>query len=398
MKNALACAVLVLTCSCASGGSPPGAATRTATTPGSRAAANRPLASPAPAAAGQPTFQVRAIQRLTTRVGFLSATTASGPLLAETTDAAATWRRLAVPATVTALRFIDQRVGWAAAYAGPNAETGLVLRTVDGGATWQQALAFTSGHPGDGPVRQLEATDADHAWILATGPPPCSASCPLLLRRTTDGGTTWTTLTPSGANVIRFASASRGWLAVSNTGPGAHAAHVSVTSDGGDTWADAFATASGSVVGLDAASTSTAWLLTRDLRTCTASGCGTLELFRTDDGGRRWGSLGNPKAGAANCRLGHLGGPLFASPMRGWLSLNLGAGGAMGDTGGLLATDDGGRTWRCIEMPHTGALSAADPLHAWAATFDANRDAALYATDDGGGTWRPLDLGALSGP
>ncbi len=101
-------------------------------------------------------------------------------------------------------------------------------------------------------------------------------------------------------------------------------------------------------------------------RVCTSSNCAKYELFRTDDGGLRWSSLGNPKDSAANCAFGHLVGPLFASVGRGWLALNLGAGGAAGGSGGLLTTDDGGKRWRCaITPPNTNLVSAADPLHVW---------------------------------
>src|SRR5438034_2490511 len=360
LGRALACAQLVvaMACACASGGGRPAATASTPgapppALPGASPSASPPVASPPPASAQ---LRIDAVQRLGPGIGFLSGVTAGGPLLAVTADGGATWRRVAAPATMTALRFVSERVGWAAASADPDARTGLVLRTTDGGATWQQTLSFVVGGPGGEPVRQLEAADADHAWVLTGAAPPCASPCPTELRRTTDGGRTWTTLV-RGVDAVRFASASRGWLAVSDFAGGTRAR---LTNDGGTTWEDAFQTRSGSVVGLDAATTGTAWLLTRDLRSCTASSCLRFELFRTDDG-RRWSSLGNPKDHAGSCVVGHLLGPLFASPTRGWLALTLGAGGARGGQGGLMGTGDGGRTWRCVDMPHTLRVSGADP-------------------------------------
>jgi hypothetical protein len=68
------------------------------------------------------TISLAAIQRLDSRVGFVSAWTGAGPGLAETTDAGATWRRIAIPSSrVTSLRFIDERVGWACAFEERNA-------------------------------------------------------------------------------------------------------------------------------------------------------------------------------------------------------------------------------------------------------------------------------------
>jgi photosystem II stability/assembly factor-like uncharacterized protein len=65
--------------------------------------------------------------------------------------------------------------------------------------------------------------------------------------------------------------------------------------------------------------------------------------------------------------------------------------------GGLLRTEDGGKTWNCANTPpNTYLISAADPLHVWVTSRErASGEATLYASDDGGRTWRPLDLGAL---
>jgi hypothetical protein len=107
-----------------------------------------------------------------------------------------------------------------------------------------------------------------------------------------------------------------------------------------------------------------------------------------------WSKLGNPKvASLENCEIGNLSGPLFANPARGWLTLNLGAGGAAA-TGGILSTEDGGRTWRCSETPaNTRLVSAADPLDVWVTSEDrATQASTLYASEDGGQTWRPLKI------
>jgi hypothetical protein len=192
---------------------------------------------------------------------------------------------------------------------------------------------------------------------------------------------------------MRFASASRGWVAVIDS---AGALEVRFTSDGGGTWTTGLRTMLMSPnATLDAATIDTAWLLTMDGRYCTASDCSKWGLFRTTDGGLSWSNLGNPKDYA--CSGGVLKGPLFTSASRGWLALNLGAGGVNVGPGGLLATDDGGKTWHCATSPpNTDLLSAADPLHVWVTSEDKIAGATtVYTTDDGGGTWRSLDLGAL---
>jgi photosystem II stability/assembly factor-like uncharacterized protein len=350
-----------------------------------------------------------AIQRLDAGIGFVAGWTGTGLGLAKTRDAGVTWQRIAIPVShLTALRFIDERVGWAAGFAlrdvpqtgcmqaapaGAQPCRGVVLRTQDGGQTWQETFSVpTDGVYGE-PVRQIQAIDGLLAWVLSLARGPCAVECPSELRRTTDGGKTWTILVRGNIAAIRFASATRGWIALNDT---AAAVVVRFTSDGGTTWTGGFRTTSGGVIGLDAATVQTAWLLTRDGAYCTASSCLKYEVFRTLDGGVIWSSLGNPKDFA--CSGGHLGGPLFASQGRGWLTLNLGAGGANVGPGGLLTTEDGGKTWRCTNTPpNTSLVSAADPIHVWVTSEIRGGDDAttLFASDDGGGTWHPLDLSSL---
>jgi photosystem II stability/assembly factor-like uncharacterized protein len=372
---------------------------------------------PSVAAASTPaylssSFWPTAVQRLDARTGFVAGVMGTGMGLARTSDGGATWQRMAIPATgISKLRFIDERVGWVAGdvlrdspriacWQPPPTGTpechGTVLRTEDGGQTWQETLSTGwDGARGD-PVRQLEAVDGQLAWVL-TLTSPCDSTCPTELRRTTDGGKTWTILLRGDISAIRFASASRGWVALVDP---QGSVEVRTTSDGGTTWTSGrrVGTTSWSLLTLDAATTQSAWLLTGDLRSCSASTCGTYELFRTTDGGMSWISLGNPKDTAGgNCSMGFLVGPLFASTTRGWLTLNLGAGGGNGP-GGVLMTDDGGRSWRCSSPPtDTSLISAADPLHVWLWSEKRVTGATgLYATDDGGRTWHPLDLSALS--
>ena len=354
-----------------------------------------------------------AIQRLTPSVGYIAAWIGTGPGLAKTADGGATWQRLSIPASfLTALRFIDERVGWAAGFvnrdvaqtpcwqAGPASVQpckSVVLRTEDGGNTWQTVLAIaTEGVPGD--IQQIQAVDGQRAWALTSDPSPCQYACLSYLQRTTDRGRTWTTLLHDQIGAIRFASATRGWAAVDNT-PISGTTEVRETSDGGTSWVTVFHTSTGAAYGLDAATINTAWLLTRDGAYCSSSTCTRYALFRTDNGGRDWSSLGNPKD-FATCSGGHLAGPLFASSGRGWLGLNLGAGGANIGPGGIMKSEDGGRTWRCTTTPpNTGLISAADPFRVWAGGEDrSNFSTALYTTEDAGVTWHRLNLSSVQSP
>jgi photosystem II stability/assembly factor-like uncharacterized protein len=347
----------------------------------------------APSRSGNPgPIQLAAIQRLDARVGFVTGWTGTGLGLAKTSDGGATWQRVAIPAEqITSLRFIDERVGWAGTLV--RQDRGMVLRTEDGGRTWQETLTIRLNGELGYPVRQLQAVDGQRAWALTTVE-PCPGACPTELRRTMDGGKTWTRLLRGDIATIRFASASRGWLALLDQAGGVE---VKVTSDGGTTWTSGFRPPSRGLQELDAATTQRAWLMTRDTAYCSMSHCLEYQLFRTDDGGVTWSSLGNPKASTAGCSGGFLTGLLFASAGRGWLAINLGAGGAGVGPGGLLRTEDGGKTWRCATTPpNTYLVSAADPRHVWVTSQDRGTNlTTLFASDDGGNTWRALDLGAL---
>src|SRR6202035_5351341 len=111
-------------------------------------------------------------RRLNPRVGYIAGWTGTGLGLTKTSDGGLTWHRLQIPAShLTALRFIDEGVGWAAGFANRSAPQiacqqaapvdsqqckGLVRRTQDGGQSWQTVLAIpTDGIIGE-PIRQIQ--------------------------------------------------------------------------------------------------------------------------------------------------------------------------------------------------------------------------------------------------
>ncbi len=348
---------------------------------------------------------VSAIQRLDSERGYVAAWTGSGVGLASTTDGGQTWTRIAVPAAhLSSLRFIDSVTGWVGGFALPDTPQtgcngtppngdrgcrGVVLRTEDGGQSWQDVLDTPSAPGGAEPVIGLQAVDGLRAWVLV-GDPTCLPRCPTDVRRTDDGGHSWVTVLHDNVAAIRFASASRGWAATSDLD--GHS-RVLYTTDGGTTWRVGMQLSSAWPIGLDAATTARAWLLTRDNSTCTSSNCLRFDIYRTDDGGATWSSFGNPKTSAPGCSFGDLSGPLFASAGRGWLADNTGAGGVAGPTG-LLTSEDGGRTWSCLTgLSQTRLVSAADPDHVWVTAADpSSQNSLLYTSEDGGRTWRALSL------
>jgi len=411
VRAALILTMLLLLAACSPQAVSPSPTARNPAPPPSVAATPSPTPSAMPSEVTPLTLS--AIQRLSPQIGYIAGWTGTGLGLAKTSDGGATWRRIPIPVShLTALRFIDERVGWVGGFAnrdvpqvacqqappaGAQPCKGVVLRTEDGGNSWQTVLAIpTDGVVGE-PILQIQAVDGQRAWALTIDQSPCQYPCLSYVQRTTDGGKTWTAVLHGQVAAIRFASASRGWAALANT-PSPGTTEVLETSDGGSTWVTGLRTTSGDAYGLDAATIYTAWLLTRNGAYCSSSTCSNYTLFRTDNGGLNWSNFGNPKDFITGCSPGgHLAGPLFASTGRGWLGLNTGAGGANVGPTGILKSEDGGRTWRCATTPReTGVISAADPLHVWAASID--QSTALYTTEDAGATWHLLNLNSLQSP
>jgi photosystem II stability/assembly factor-like uncharacterized protein len=295
------------------------------------------------------------------------------------------------------LRFVDEQRGWAAIIAAPAGRgthatcanipvTCFVIATTsDGGTTWMDRYASRGDQ--SGPPVSLQAIDASIAWAMVPNGRCDQGGCVSELRKTTDGGATWTTQRTGRLGLLRMASSTRGWLSVSAIGD---SSDVYTTTDGGATWTHVLATRNG-VEAIDAASASDVWVLSLDNSTCTSSSCASYELLLSNTGGASWSTLGNPKESA--CGGGHLVGPLFASPTRGWVGNTLGAGGANG-TGGIMRTEDRGKTWTCATTPtNVGELSAADPENVWARS-DRHEGpevtAFLYGSTDGGKTWRRI--------
>lgn len=374
---------------------------------GSAPLASEPGVAPSPGAERVPR-QIGVVQQLSASTGW--AIVADGPASAlwRTVDTGATWTRLAVlPYTrIDQLRFIDERTGWALAFGlREEPQTGClqassappcrsaVLTTRDGGASWESRLTIPVDLGGAGPaaIRQLQAVDAEHAWVIAQyGECGHDGCLQQEIRATADAGRTWRSLYRPDARglvptLLRMADRNVGWMVALRAFRGGEV--VLGTGDGGRTWRELRQTTG--AVAIDAASERDAWILTRDAAFCSSSGCTRYELLRTRDGGTTWTSMGDPVAQA--CAGGHLRGPLFASPQVGYLGLDLGAGG-LASPGGVMVSRDGGGTWACSRAPrNVTAVSAADPDHAWAISLDRDTGTTrIFRTADAGLTWAPV--------
>jgi photosystem II stability/assembly factor-like uncharacterized protein len=259
------------------------------------------------------------------------------------------------------------------------------------------------------------------------------------LARTTDGGRTWTDVTPPQAAallsqpgvlppVLLARDGEHAWLAICCAGSTATSAgmltEVFSTSDGGRTWTEAeplHGPAFGGPASLSFTGADDGWLL---LTTDTAGPARFGQLYRTSDGGRHWALLA---AGVpASCNVFSLTaatasvawipcappGPLLVSRDAGthWAPQPLpGSGSGVPQFAGqtavlasgryLLISHDLGRTWRRVplpsgigEFPGVRFLSAADGI-VMPDVSPGSRVPVVYLTADGGRTWTAVPQG-----
>ncbi len=247
-------------------------------------------------------------------------------------------------ASLRGLSAVNEKVIWAS---GTN---GTVLRTVDGGATWQVIQVPDAGQPD---FRDIEAFDANTAFILSIGNGAASR-----IYKTTDGGNTWW-LSYQNTNEQAFFDAMAFWdkdhgLAMSDpvsiAGKGRFL--ILTTDDGGKSWRSIERTAMPeALAGEGGFAASGTCLITQGKRNAfLVSGGNTARVFRSSDRGRTWQVSDTPlrkdgtAAGAFSIafkddKVGMIVGGDYQKP----------------DDGAQAAalTQDGGKTWTLLnEQPY----------------------------------------------
>jgi photosystem II stability/assembly factor-like uncharacterized protein len=362
------------------------------------------------------------------RHGFVG--TAGGQLLA-TSDGGARWRLIG-HRRVVALSFVDRRRGYALT------SVGTAIATRDGGRTWFPLRLPHKAAPGGprGPFPgAIEFVDANHGWVelsdgrlystadggsswtrlkiscdfviggislvdarrgyLICGGQPATIQQEKELYATADGGTTWRLVAavhffggpkprPNGlpgsghAAGLDFATTRRGLLVTSRGG-------IAVTNDGGRTWRSRLFTDDASTV------SSTSWAGANRIFAAYNGGNGS-GLLRSDDSGGHWRQVYPRGSGPP------LGPIAFAAAKRG---LGAGPGGMFGHGSDLVATADGGRSWRPIgRVPARHALRELIrvPGGLWAVGTWVGRRTQLARSSEGGRSWRKISAPALSTP
>jgi photosystem II stability/assembly factor-like uncharacterized protein len=282
------------------------------------------------------------------------------------------------------LAAVSRQVAW---LGGTN---GTVLRTVDGGRSWQdvsppgaEALQF----------RDVEALDARHAVALTIGTGTDSR-----IYRTGDGGRTWqlafTNAEPDAFyDCIAFTDPLHG-LALSDPVGGAF--RIAATSDGGRSWTvRPGAGMPPALAGEFAFAASGTCLVARPGgRYWFASGGGAqTRVFRSTDAGRTWQVSATPIASGEAAGIFSLA---FTDARHG---IAVGGDFTAPDAADRAAatTSDGGRTWRLVpaDRAPAGYRSGSDFLPFGSPVALAVGPTGSEISVDSGRSWRPFDTGSF---
>ena len=216
--------------------------------------------------------------------------------------------------------FTSPRNGWVS---GTN---GALLHSTDGGAHWVRAHTWSGSGSDD--LWSVDFTDARHGWVAGGN----AATMTGFIRRTTDGGKTWT-LQQSIAGHVLYGLKAPDCAVGGDSASGSGIAYYSA--DGGATWAVANGVPTDRCLFGVTSSPGGAplWLV------------GTQGLVMTStDGGAHWSACGSTPVAR------DLTAASFTSATHGWV---------VGDCKELLHTTDGGATWSTTVADVTGPRTKA---------------------------------------
>ena len=274
-----------------------------------------------------------------------------GSLLLATADGGRSWQTRPTGSSdlLAAITFASPLAGWAVGYSGctnhqakPQACTGTILHTADGGATWRAQLARTPDGQG---LFAVSFPDAQDGWAVGWDG---------TILHTTDGGATWQLQSAQlyaydDVAQARFFDAQHGWLLAAYLGGNG----LFQTIDGGVTWAPVSVGDYGLSNTMAWPDATHGWVVGRPSQD-TGHVTDNNDVLGTTDGGRTW----RRQLRSAADTLGPL---LFTDDEHGWVLQA-----TVDQTYTLLRTTDGGATWKAIATnlpgPYT-AMAAPDAYH-----------------------------------
>ena len=252
-----------------------------------------------------------------------------------------------------AVFFLDQKRGWAAG------SKGTLLRTLDGGQSWQSRSASTNDQ-----VRDIFFLDEQNGWLvcevriyeLKTKEQPRA-----YLMRTTDGGDNWKRVELKGLEVdsilvrVVFSRFGRGWAF-------GEAGAIYTTRDAGETWTRLPSPTKHLLLGGVFVDDDRGWIV----------GAGAT-IIQTSDGGDTWYQSRLPQVE----KTVRFTSASFIDNRLGW---------AVGSGGSVYQTTNGGRTWQQQESRVDVDLfdvKFLDAREGWAV----GAEGTIIHTVDGGVRW-----------
>ena len=242
--------------------------------------------------------------------------------IVKTTDGGGTWQSHSFPTSndLQSVCFVDANVGYAVG--GDYGTSSIVLKTTDGGVTWR-ALSTGVRHS----LESVFFTDANTGWIVGRDG---------VIVATTDAGATWKTQHQDANHWfagVHFVSSTTGW-AVGDT--------ILKTTNGGTTWnpqPNPTPYSMNDVVFIDS---QRGWAVGGDMTFGWYTGQSA--ILRTSDGGTSWSAY-YPSL------KDYLLGVDFINPTTGW---------AVGGEGTILKTTDGGISWSTEQSNVSSIVMAVD--------------------------------------
>jgi photosystem II stability/assembly factor-like uncharacterized protein len=283
-----------------------------------------------------------------------------------------------VPYRYDDVYFLNPSMGWAINYA-TTSTNGMVIKTTNGGQTWQMVLTSSGAA-----FRDIAFTDSLHGWIgtLRNGYNPQDTS---IMYQTVDGGITWTPVAnfpgprPAGICGMCVVNDSTVYACGRYSGPSG----FYKTTNNGQTWSYTDMSAyAGGLVDIHFTTPDSGFVVG-------SSGTWNLNSGRvlfTSDGGLTWQVRHTSTHTAELCwKIS------FPSATTGYVSLESfrGSGAQY-----FLKTTDGGATWQDLIFPGTGSYDAEgigfiNDTIGWIGGGSYN-----YKTMDGGTTWSVDNWGA----
>jgi len=369
-------------------------------------------------------------------VGFAGSSGETGGTIFKTTDGGETWQRIAENYKLWQVEFVDSLKGYAVGMAYNSAWGPPVLRTLDGGDSWDTIrMEEHDGYTGLYALEVFEDTviavgdkgyittstdpwgdlgmfgqgedlftqrsinelyefediyfiSETNGWAVgrkSIGPDTWAQ----VIFNTTDGGETWTEQYSLATewmsnctrlNAVQFVTEDKGWAVGHSSDVGAgQTTGILYTDDGGQTWTQqAQGVSEGQIVDLFFLDDQKGWALTD----ATSYPGMSIQLLKTINGGTSWEMINTGQPGSITIGYAIRSGKIFfQDENKGWV---------LGAQCDLIKTMDGGETWSAVSLPE-------EYYNTFSIVFSDKEKGIIcgettFKTSNGGNSWIKQDI------